>query len=356
MTTKGLIHQYFLSSRREWPCCSCGERRGTPGTTHDDVMQPDPHDAALMRLTAQRCFSVEAARDLGLPDHILRRALYRRSSRSLRFLDAAPAELSDIVACLGSLTPGTAASHETAALLWGLPLPLRPDDAPLHLTRPVGASRPRRAGVVGHVSALCDGDVVMVYGVPLTSPARTWCDLSAHLALPELVAAGDALLRRPDAPRRPAAINLPDPLCSVAALTAALLPRAGTRGMATAHAALPLLRAGVDSAPESLLRLLIVAAGLPEPEVNEWITDDAGRRVSRPDLQYRVQRIALEYEGEHHLTDPRQWARDIDRDDRLRALGWTVLRFTKRHLGAGREDALARISQALTRCAVPDQT
>lgn len=126
--------------------------------------------------------------------------------------------------------------------------------------------------------------------------------------------------------------------------------------MATARDALPLLRAGVDSAPESLLRLLIVAAGLPEPEVNQWITDDAGRRVSRPDLQYRVQRIALEYEGEHHLTDPRQWSRDIDRDDRLRALGWTVLRFTKRHLGAGREDALARISQALTRCATPDRT
>jgi hypothetical protein len=42
-----------------------------------------------------------------------------------------------------------------------------------------------------------------------------------------------------------------------------------------------------------------------------------------PDLQYRLQRIALEYEGEHHLLEPVQWNRDIERDDRLRAMGWT---------------------------------
>jgi len=86
------------------------------------------------------------------------------------------------------------------------------------------------------------------------------------------------------------------------------------------RAPLPLLRPGVDSAPESWLRLLIVDGGLPEPEVNQWIVDADGRRVSRPDLQYRAQRIALEYEGEHHLTwdaRPRRLTPRRDcRDDR----------------------------------------
>ncbi|WP_434991958.1 endonuclease domain-containing protein [Arthrobacter sp. Ld5] len=310
-------------------------------------MDPDAHyAAALLRLTTTRCFSVEAARTLGLPGHVLRRSVYRRSSRSIRFLDSAPPEVSDVVACLGTLSPGTVASNETAAALWGLPLPRRSDDAPIHLTRPPGTTRPRRAGVVGHVAALGEDDVVTVYGVPLTSPARTWCDLGARLPFPALVAAGDALLRRPDAPRRAAAINLPDPLCTLDTLSAAVATRRGARGQAAVRAALPLLRSGVDSAPESMLRMLILDAGLPEPEVNRWILDEDGR-VSRPDLQYRRQRVALEYEGEHHLTDPRQWARDIERDERLRALGWTVLRFTKRHLGAGREDAMARIRYAL---------
>lgn len=123
--------------------------------------------------------------------------------------------------------------------------------------------------------------------------------------------------------------------------------RSGARGTAAARSALPLLRHGVDSAPECLLRLLIVGAGLPEPDVNRWIVDRDGRRISRPDLHYRERRIAMEYEGEHHLTDPRQWSRDIERDERLRALGWTVLRFTKAHLGVGGEEALARIRRAL---------
>ncbi|MCQ1950941.1 endonuclease domain-containing protein [Arthrobacter sp. zg-Y859] len=54
--------------------------------------------------------------------------------------------------------------------------------------------------------------------------------------------------------------------------------------------------------------------------------------MAEHDLQYRRLRIALEYEGEHHLLDPDQWHRDIERDDRLRQLGWAVLRFSKKHL------------------------
>lgn len=310
-------------------------------------MTVDPHAEGLLRLHLLRCFSVETARELGLPPHVLRRTAFTRSSRSVRSFAGSGPELSDVVACLSGLVPGTVASHTTAATLWGLPLPRQPLKAPIHLTRPAGAPHPRRQGVVGHVSRLRAADVVTAYGVPLTSPARTWCDLAAQLSLTELVAAGDALLRRPDAPLLPAAIVLPNPLAGSPELTTALASRSGARGVAPARKALPLLRPGVDSAPESRLRLLIVGAGLPEPEVNEWIVDDNGRRISRPDLQYRAHRLALEYEGEHHLTDARQWAHDIERDERLQAMGWTVLRFTKIHLGSRRQEAVARIRRAL---------
>ncbi|THJ67937.1 DUF559 domain-containing protein [Arthrobacter echini] len=310
----------------------------------------DPYAEALLRLHLTRCFSVGTARRLGLPPHVLRRTAFTRESRSVRSFAGSGADLSDVVACLGGLSPGTVASHTTAALLWGLPLPRRSQDAPIHLTRPSGAAQPRRSGVIGHVSRLRDVDAVTVYGVPLTSPARTWCDLAAQLSLTELVAAGDALLRRPDAPRLPAATALPNPLTGLPELTTTLASRSGARGIALARKALPLLRTGVDSAAESRLRLLIVGAGLPEPEVNEWILDDQGRRVSRPDLQYRARRIALEYEGEHHLRDAHQWAHDIERDERLQRLGWTVLRFTKIHLGSRRQDAVARIRRALESC------
>jgi hypothetical protein len=124
--------------------------------------------------------------------------------------------------------------------------------------------------------------------------------------------------------------------------------RRGSRGIVRAREALPLLRSGVDSGRESRLRLLIIGSGLPEPEVNQWILDANGRRVSRPDLMYREFRIAIEYEGEHHLVDADQWHRDINRDDRLRAMGWTVVRFTKRHLEPGAErESIARIRAAM---------
>jgi very-short-patch-repair endonuclease len=257
--------------------------------------------------------------------------------------------LLDRVASLTSLAPGTACSHLTAAALWGIFLPpwLDPAD-PIHLSRPLELTAPRRPGVLGHRAPFTRCDVVEVRGAFLTSPAWTWTDLAEMLALADLVAAGDCLLRREDAPPRPGELHFPDPLCTITEIADVVARRPGTRGIRRARTALELLRSGVDSAPESRLRLHILDAGLPEPEVNRWIVDALGRRVSRPDLQYRRQRIALEYEGEHHLLDAAQCTRDIERDDRLRALGWTVLRFTKAHLVPGSVPfAMAKIRSAL---------
>ncbi|MCC9205290.1 endonuclease domain-containing protein [Arthrobacter sp. zg-Y769] len=200
------------------------------------------------------------------------------------------------------------------------------------MTRPLRYSQPRRNGVVGHNAALQQADVIRSKGLLVTSPAFTWTDLASVLSLDDLVIAGDSLLRRQDAPQRGGCFPMPDPLCQLSEVREMVARRTGIRGRSAAVAALDLLRAGVDSAPESRLRLLIHHAGLPGPEINQWITGSDGRAISCPDLQYRRLRIALEYEGEHHLLDPAQWHRDIERDERLRQLGWVVLRFTKQHL------------------------
>ena len=39
--------------------------------------------------------------------------------------------------------------------------------------------------------------------------------------------------------------------------------------------------------------------------------------------------MVLEYEGEHHLTDPEQWAADLRRFNAYAARGWTAIRATK---------------------------
>ena len=270
-------------------------------------------------------------------------------SRSIRNVRNSEVTLLEKVRSLTSLTAGTACSHVTAAALWGLFLPpwLDPAD-PIHLSRPMELTAPRRPGVLGHRAPFTGRDILDVRGATITSPAWTWTDLAEMLSLQDLVAAGDCLLRRADAPLRPTELGAPDPLCTAEDIAGVVARRAGTRGIRRARTALELLRSGVDSAPESRLRLHILDAGLPEPEVNQWIVDGFGVRVSRPDLQYRRERIALEYEGEHDLLDPAQWNRDIERDDRLRAMGWTVLRFTKAHLVPDRVPfAMAKIHTAL---------
>lgn len=204
-----------------------------------------------------------------------------------------------------------------------------------HVTRRAEIGRIKRRGVVGHRAPLLARDVRCVDGIALTSPEWTWVDLAGILGRDALVAAGDAMLARED------------PLSSIEAIQEVIDRRPKVKGIRMARAVLPLLRHGVDSPQESRLRLKILDAGLPEPLVTQPVHDGRGNYVSTPDLQYREYRIAMEYEGEHHLTDPVQWGRDIERDDRLRGLGWTVLRFSKFQLRQGWSASEQKLRRAL---------
>ena len=69
--------------------------------------------------------------------------------------------------------------------------------------------------------------------------------------------------------------------------------------------------------------------------------------VATADLVYPESRVAVEYEGEHHLLDAQQWAYDIDRYDALRSTGWAVVRITKADLFGRTERAAAKVAAAL---------
>jgi very-short-patch-repair endonuclease len=61
-------------------------------------------------------------------------------------------------------------------------------------------------------------------------------------------------------------------------------------------------------------------------------------------------KLAVEYDGDHHRSDPIQFAYDIRRLEDLRELGWTVIRVVARHRSA---DVIPRVKQAwhtLTLC------
>ena len=127
----------------------------------------------------------------------------------------------------------------------------------------------------------------------------------------DLVAAGDWLLR--------------DRLTTLPALRA-YVEATSIRGTGSAKVAIELVRERVDSVRETWLRLCLVFAGLPTPQCNPTVA--GARRYGRVDLVYLEYRVLIEYEGDQHRGDKRQWNRDIDRYDDFSGANLTVVRIT----------------------------
>nr|WP_154792585.1 hypothetical protein [Occultella kanbiaonis] len=235
-------------------------------------------------------------------------------------------------------------THLTAALLWGVPLPPRlilaaPLEPDVGVLSP--ARVPRNHGVHGHAVHADRASVVTHprYRVQLASPATTWAMLGAVLTdLRDLVALGDALVREQ------MFSSTPPPLATIANLAAVV--GSGRRvGIASLRDALPMIRTRSASRPETWLRLLLVGAGLPEPDLN-WELRVDGAVVAVIDLPYPELKVAIEYEGEHHLTDGEQWDSDIARYEDLAAQGWIVVWVTREQLFRWPENVLKRVRRA----------
>ncbi|MBN9606063.1 MAG: hypothetical protein J0G30_05585 [Actinomycetales bacterium] len=175
----------------------------------------------------------------------------------------------------------------------------------MHVSVPRGRRASRLQGTVGHHLLFRSTDLMDASGVRTTTPERTWCDLATIVGLEDLVAAGDHLL----------ASGTPRGL-----LSEVVEGYPGRRGSRLRREALGLLDAGAESPPESIIRVRVILAGLPRPVSNFVVRDRAGRFVARVDLAYPRFRMAIEYEGDHHRSDPQQWARDLARVPHLEDL------------------------------------
>ena len=219
------------------------------------------------------------------------------------------------------MPPGQFFSSITAAQLLGLPLPFGfTTETTLHVSAFDPARPPRMAGVVGHHAHPDRVRTVVREGLRMSSPVDTWCDLAGLLGLDELIYIGDCLVRRQS------------PLATMDELQEAVACSAGRRGACRLREALEFVREGVDSPKETELRLTIVRLGLPEPEVNAPILNRFGAFIAFGDLVYRTYRVLVEYDGEQHFDDVRQYHRDIDRLDEVMEESWRVIRINKSHL------------------------
>lgn len=228
------------------------------------------------------------------------------------------------------LRDGEALSHGTALLLLGVAVPAR-CASEVHVTSFGRVERARGSGVRGHESDPGSLRVIGNDGVPVIHPVDAWCQLGAMLSIRQLVVLGDALTRRKS------------PIATRDELRCAVDRCAGKRGVRRLRAALELVRERTDSNAETGLRLDAAEYGLPEPEVNGAIVDGRGRLIAYGDLVYRAHRTILEFDGDQHRTDDRQFARDLDRTDELARLGWRMVRVTRKHGPAARRAKFALV-------------
>jgi hypothetical protein len=230
--------------------------------------------------------------------------------------------------------PDAALSHDSAAMHYGLPVPSRIGS---HVTVPRGRLRSITPIAVGTGRvAVHETTCPQAHnddGWLVTLPERTFTDLAQTFSLADLVAAGDALVRR--------SLTTPD------ALAIAARDNRRRPGARLARRASGLVRPRVDSATETRLRLLVVLAGLPEPETGLDVFDRHGAWIARPDLSYPTYRIAIEYDGRHHAESDRQWAKDIGRREHYDRAGWRVVVVTAKHLYLQPGPTIMRILAAL---------
>lgn len=251
-------------------------------------------------------------------------------------------EIRSLARALSAATPGAWISHVTAAVLLGLWLPSWYHGCrELHLSKRRALPPVRREGVVGHTVLAFDDELMDLDGIRISTPARTWLDLARILPLDDLVAVGDQLVRRP----RPELEGRTEPWSTLPELNTILKRHPKLKGIVKAREALELIRPGADSAPETFLRLALTAAGLPEPELQLRIVPEDPYSPAA-DLGYRAQRVAIQYDGGHHLTREQQ-SRDNRRDESFNAAGWRYFKFNADDLADDFRGAAQRVRSAL---------
>lgn len=111
-----------------------------------------------------------------------------------------------------------------------------------------------------------------------------------------------------------------------------------------ALAALALARPGAQSVLETFSRLALVREGLPEPVLQQAFADASGL-IGYADMWWPDWGVIGEADGAVKYQTRDDLLREKVREDRLRALGWTVVRWTMRDI----EEQPGRVADAIRR-------
>jgi very-short-patch-repair endonuclease len=283
------------------------------------------------KVDTRRPFTRADALAAGLSVKQLRGSRFRRIFRGVLIDADVPDSPWVRTAAALLLHPAVAfASHHSAGRLYGVPLPRHPFE---HVTVWRPGDRASRQGIRCHVTKFAEpDDVVSVQGLRVSTPCRMFVELASVLGLVDLVVVGDAMVRLGLATRQE--------IVDYCAVTPA-------QHGSDARRAAAYVREGVDSPMESRLRMLLVLAGIPEPEINFKVRDRNGVVIYRFDLSYPEIKLIVEYDGRQHAEDTGQWNHDLTRREWLDDHGWKLIVVTARDFYSHPRRVIDRVRRGL---------
>lgn len=185
-------------------------------------------------------------------------------------------------------------------------------------------------GVITRAETLLEGEVETIAGLPVTTATRAAFDLGRRGHLRMAVARVDGLMRF-------AGVTKPE-------LKVLIARHPHIKGLRQLENVIRLADRGAESPRETYLRLLINGtAEFPPLETQIPVLRPDGISHYHLDMGWSDLKIAVEYDGEDHLSDPDQIASDILRLEYLHQQGWIVIRVIAKH---HRAEILRRIRQA----------
>jgi very-short-patch-repair endonuclease len=254
-------------------------------------------------------FGMAEARAVGLTWRNLQAHAWRRMSRGQYVWTGLRHDVELRLRAVAQRMPAQYAfSGATAAWIHGLDLaPCEPIEVTVPRDAPVRA----RAGVRMRRVEVTEHEVTSRRGLRVTSAMRTVCDLGSRPDPVEAVVAIDMALH--------------EELIDSAALGREVDERRGAKGIRRLRRAFALADGRAESPMETRLRVALIVAGLPSPNVQANLHDAAGAFLGRVDLFYEDVSLVIEYDGQNHK---KSLAADVKRQNALINSGYHVLRFT----------------------------
>lgn len=177
------------------------------------------------------------------------------------------------------------------------------------------------AGVLARDETLLADEFVRLREMSVTNAARTAFDLARRGSVGRAVERLDALAR---ATHFKAADVLAVADCH---------PR--VRGLRQVPTVLDLVDEGAQSPKETWLRLLLIDAGFPRPQTQIPVLAPDGYPLYYLDMGWPEVMVAVEYDGEQHRTDTKQYRGDVTRSEYIESLGWRRVRVLAGDRGPG---------------------